>query len=293
LGAADSPLPSAAIELGEDLNTGRRQVGHGVAEEMGLNPDVDGEGVTVLTVDASPVALQGVKDGKLLATSSQGFWLQGYAPMEWLYGNKTLNYEPQSDILTGAVVGALFIAALCGWLQALAAVKGGLPSMIVTLGGLFAFRGVIYVWTGGSVRAFPQEAREHGLTRLFGGEIFGVEAALFWMLLLLLILSLMLWQTRFGNQLLATGGSAASAETRGVLTDRVKTNAFVLCSLLGAVLLVHHLYRHRSNRRRHLQSKIGPLCRAQCLTGRPISWPTPIPSSRSRIWICILVLSMR
>ena len=77
---------------------------HGVAEEMGLSPDVDGEGVTVLTVDASPVALQGVKDGKLLATSSQGFWLQGYAPMEWLYWNKTLNYEPQSDILTGPVV---------------------------------------------------------------------------------------------------------------------------------------------------------------------------------------------
>lgn len=77
---------------------------YGVAEEMGLSPNVDGEGVTVLTVDASPVALQGVKDGKLLATSSQGFWLQGYVPMEWLYWNKTLNYEPQSDFLTGPVV---------------------------------------------------------------------------------------------------------------------------------------------------------------------------------------------
>jgi simple sugar transport system permease protein/ribose transport system permease protein len=135
--------------------------------------------------------------------------------------------------VTGSIVAALLIAALCGWLQALAVVKGGLPSMIVTLGGLFTFRGVIYVWTGGSVRAFPEEARQHWLTRLFGGELFGIEAALFWMLLLLAVLSLMLWQTRFGNQLLATGGSAASAETRGVLTDRVKTIAFILCSMLA------------------------------------------------------------
>lgn len=135
--------------------------------------------------------------------------------------------------VTGAIIAALAIAAGCGWLQALAVVKGGLPSMIVTLGGLFTFRGIIYVWTGGSVRAFPEEAREHWLTRLLGGEIFGVEAAFFWMLLLLVVLSLMLWQTRFGNQLLATGGSTASAKTRGVLTDRFKTIAFILCSTLA------------------------------------------------------------
>ena len=53
----------------------------------------------------------------------------------------------------GAIIAALIIAALCGFIQAVAVVKGGLPSMIVTLGGLFTFRGIIYVWTGGSVRA--------------------------------------------------------------------------------------------------------------------------------------------
>ena len=135
--------------------------------------------------------------------------------------------------VVGAMLAALMIAALCGLLQGLAVVKGKLPSMIVTLGGLFAFRGIIYVWTGGSVRAFPEEAREHSLTRLFGGEIFGVEAALVWMLLVLIILSLLLWKTAFGNQLLAAGGSLESAESRGVRTDRVKIITFVLCSLLA------------------------------------------------------------
>lgn len=77
---------------------------YGVADDMGLSPDVDNEGVTIITVDASPVALEGVKQGKVLATSSQGFWLQGYAPMEWLYWFHELGYTPQSDILTGPTV---------------------------------------------------------------------------------------------------------------------------------------------------------------------------------------------
>lgn len=76
----------------------------GVANDMGLSPDVDNEGVTVLTVDEAPVSIEGIRQGHLLATNSQGFWLQGYAPMEWLYWFHELGYEPQSDILTGPIV---------------------------------------------------------------------------------------------------------------------------------------------------------------------------------------------
>jgi simple sugar transport system permease protein len=149
-----------------------------------------------------------------------------------LTGVAFITLEPTLGV-PGSMVAALIIAALCGLVQGYAVVKGHLPSMIVTLGGLFTFRGIIYVWTGGSVRAFPEEARMHWLTRLFGGELFGIEAAFFWMLLVLGLLSLMLWKTPFGNRLLATGGSADSAESRGVRTDRVKLVAFVLCSLLA------------------------------------------------------------
>ncbi|MGB0663441.1 MAG: sugar ABC transporter substrate-binding protein [Pontibacterium sp.] len=77
---------------------------YSVADEMGLSPDVDNKGVTVLTVDEAPVSIEGIRQGKLLAANSQGFWLQGYAPMEWLYWNHELGYEPKSDILTGPVI---------------------------------------------------------------------------------------------------------------------------------------------------------------------------------------------
>lgn len=149
-----------------------------------------------------------------------------------LAGVAFITMEPALGVI-GSLFLALTIAALVGFLQAIAVVKGQLPSMIVTLGGLFAARGVIYVWTGGSVHNFSPAARSHPLTRLLGGNLFGVEAAIFWLIAVAAILGLLLWATPFGNRLLATGGSRESAESRGVRTDRIKIAAFVLCSLMA------------------------------------------------------------
>lgn len=133
----------------------------------------------------------------------------------------------------GAMVAAMAIAGCIGFLQAMAVIKGKIPSMIVTLGGLFAVRGLIYVWTGGTVRSLPAESRAHWLVQLFGGELFGIDAAIFWTAGLVVLLSLVVWRMKFGNRLLATGGDENTALSQGVRTDRVKTIAFVLCSLLA------------------------------------------------------------
>ncbi|PAP92932.1 ABC transporter permease [Mesorhizobium wenxiniae] len=149
-----------------------------------------------------------------------------------LAGVAFITLEPTLGV-PGSLLAALVIAALAGLIQAIAVVKGQLPSMIVTLGGLFTARGIIYVWTGGSVHNFSEAARNHPVTRLLGGELFGIEAAIFWLIAVGLALNLLLWATPFGNQLLATGGSKESAESRGVRSDRVKVAAFVLCALLA------------------------------------------------------------
>lgn len=135
--------------------------------------------------------------------------------------------------VAGAVVVALLIALAVGLLQGIAVVKGKLPSMIVTLGGLFTARGIIYVWTGGTVNNFSPAARENPVTLLLGGQLFGIEAAIIWLVVVCIVLNLMLWATPFGNRLLATGGSEDSAESRGVLTDRVKIIVFMLSAVLA------------------------------------------------------------
>ncbi|MFC3057724.1 ABC transporter permease [Paenirhodobacter populi] len=149
-----------------------------------------------------------------------------------LTGVAFITLEPKLGV-PGSTLAALAIAAAIGAFQGLVVVRGKLPSMIVTLAGLFAARGVIYVWTGGTVQNFSEAARNNWLTGLLGGQIFGIEAAIFWMVGLCLVLNVLLWGTRYGNRLLATGGSLDSAESRGVRTDHVKILAFMLCSLLA------------------------------------------------------------
>jgi simple sugar transport system substrate-binding protein len=75
-----------------------------VAKELGMDPDVDDKGVTIVTVDASPAALEGIISGKVLATHSQGFYLQGWVPAEWLYFYNKLGYTPPPEILTGPII---------------------------------------------------------------------------------------------------------------------------------------------------------------------------------------------
>ena len=55
-------------------------------------------------LDSGPVSLEGVKEGHILATHSQGFYLQGFSPFELLYWNKELGYVPFNDTLTGPIL---------------------------------------------------------------------------------------------------------------------------------------------------------------------------------------------
>jgi two-component system sensor histidine kinase/response regulator len=77
-----------------------------VCLRLGLHPDLGDKAhnVTIIGVDDNPVSLSGVKAGHLLSTVSQGFWLQGYVPLQWLYWYREYGYAPERDILTGPVI---------------------------------------------------------------------------------------------------------------------------------------------------------------------------------------------
>jgi len=77
---------------------------YAAANELDLSPAVDGDGITMVGVDESPVSLEGVKGGFLLATHSQGFYLQGFTPFEILFWNRELGSDPTYDALSGPIL---------------------------------------------------------------------------------------------------------------------------------------------------------------------------------------------
>lgn len=143
--------------------------------------------------------------------------------------------EPTLGV-TGSFVVAMMLAAFIGWLNSVLVIKAGLSAVIVTLSGLFFYRGVIYVATGGSVRSFSGATEEHWLVQLLGGNwLFGLENALWWFILAVIIFTYVLFKTSFGNHLLAIGGHLQSAASRGVKVDTVKAWAFVICSMMAGL----------------------------------------------------------
>ena len=63
----------------------------------------------------------------------------------------------------------------------------------------------------------------------------GREHALVWALVAFVILQWVLFWTPIGNWLLAVGGSAESAHSRGVNVMRTKWSAFIACALLAGL----------------------------------------------------------
>jgi len=144
-----------------------------------------------------------------------------------------ISFEPALGVQF-SFVAALLMAAAIGLLNAVLVLRGKLSSMIVTLGGLFFYRGVIYVTTGSTARSFPAETTNQWFVQLFGGNwLLGLENGFWWFLFAILIFTYILFSNPYGNHLLAIGGNIESAASRGVSVRSVKTIAFVLCSILA------------------------------------------------------------
>lgn len=98
-------------------------------------------------------------------------------------------------ILTGLLIGSL---------NGHITLRFGLPSFIVTLGGLLFWRGAVLLYNGAvQVRFDPEPV----FTSLFSGTLFGVNAAFIWIVLFVIGFHLLLHRHRFGNHVFATGGN--------------------------------------------------------------------------------------
>lgn len=135
--------------------------------------------------------------------------------------------------VAGAIPVAFVIAAVIGLINGAIVNRTRIPSFIVTLGGLFWWRGVLFAITKG----FPINVPQGSLAfKAFSARLpFGFNASLFWFVGLGLLLSLVLARTRFGNWVFATGGNVKAADALGIPTKRVKLMLFVIAALCAAL----------------------------------------------------------
>jgi rhamnose transport system permease protein len=127
----------------------------------------------------------------------------------------------------------LLVGALGGLLNGLLVARGGLPSLVVTLGTLALFRGMALIVLGpDGVSNFPPAFTAFGFGNVPGTQIpwpFVVFIGL------AIVLAIVLHRTWLGRQVYAIGKNASAARYSGVRVTRVKVSLFVLSGLISAL----------------------------------------------------------
>jgi rhamnose transport system permease protein len=146
------------------------------------------------------------------------------------------------------ILVVLALGAAGGLLNGTLVARGGLPSLVVTLGTLALFRGMALIVLGPrGISNFPES-----FTQLGFGDIPGT--AIPWSFLIFvgiaLVLGIVLHRTWIGRQVYAVGRNAGTARYSGVRVARLRTSLFVLSGVIAAfagVILTSRLSSARAD----------------------------------------------
>ncbi|GGH35567.1 ABC transporter permease [Microbacterium album] len=143
-------------------------------------------------------------------------------------------------ILAGLLAGAV-IGAINGALVALLKI----PSFLVTLGMLGLAAGLAQ-WITGSA---PQPITDPTYVLIFGGGDFGpVPGLLVWTVLAVGVGWVVMNRTRYGRQVLATGGNPTAAAYTGIRTARIKFTVLLTSGVVAALAGMLYAGRLESGR---------------------------------------------
>jgi len=134
------------------------------------------------------------------------------------------------------IFAALTFGVLVGAVNGLIVIRTAVPSLIVTLGSLFAVQGMLLGLTVLVVKSTSQALKTEGLAKsLFGDFVFGqLQTMCVWWILLTAIYVFFVHYSRFGNWLFAMGGDKVSARNAGIPTGRLTITLFVLSATSAA-----------------------------------------------------------
>jgi ribose/xylose/arabinose/galactoside ABC-type transport system permease subunit len=151
---------------------------------------------------------------------------------------------------TFTIVLILLFGFIYGVSQGLMVTKLNLPSLIVTIGTLTLVRGALRLFTGGVTLSTDNQFA--GILDVFGEEVnIGLEymipfvhtetqtwstasLQIVWMIVFLLIFHYLLFYTKFGHHVRATGDNVSSVETTGVDPELIKIGCFGIASTMAA-----------------------------------------------------------
>ena len=139
--------------------------------------------------------------------------------------------------LLPALLAALAAGLAVGLLNGLLIARGRITDFIVTLGTLSAASGAALILADGK----PKTIISPSLLKLSTGTVWIFGYSFLIAIALAILAHVVLFHTRFGTYVLATGGNSEAAAATGVSTARIKVAVYVIAGLtagIASILLV-------------------------------------------------------
>lgn len=140
------------------------------------------------------------------------------------------------------VVAAVVLGALLGLVNGALVAYAKVPAMVITLGTLYAYRGINVLWTGSdrvNASDMPRDFLALGTGQVLGIPILAIVAVV--------VLAVAAWymkNTRGGREFYAIGSDPAAAELYGLRVTRRVLTAFVLSGALAGLAGVFYAARY-------------------------------------------------
>ncbi|TVT44545.1 ABC transporter permease [Amycolatopsis rhizosphaerae] len=152
--------------------------------------------------------------------------LSAFAVGSLMQGNQSL---PVVLVL----LAGLGVGAVCGLLNGFLVRFGQVPALVVTLGTLYAYRGISYFWAGGKQITADELPRQ--FLRFGNSTLLGLPWLVLIALIVLVAAAVVLRNYRAGRELYAIGSSPQAAELAGIKVGRNTIVAFLVSGALAGV----------------------------------------------------------
>jgi rhamnose transport system permease protein len=132
-----------------------------------------------------------------------------------------------------AVLAGVLVGVVCGAVNGAVTAVGKVPSLVVTLGTLYVFRGVDYAWAGG--RQINAADLPDSLLALGSGRFLGVPYLVAITVVLIAVAAFALRSYRSGRELYAIGSNPDAAVLAGIPVGRRLFSAFVFSGAVAGL----------------------------------------------------------
>jgi rhamnose transport system permease protein len=132
-----------------------------------------------------------------------------------------------------ALLAGILVGVVCGAVNGAVTAVGKVPSLVVTLGTLYVFRGIDYAWAGG--RQINAADLPDSLLSLGSGRFLGVPYLVAITVVLVAVAAYALRSYRSGRELYAIGSNPDAAVLAGISVGRRLFAAFVLSGAVAGL----------------------------------------------------------